>query len=91
MTKSQFATLRWLSAIGGVCVAWRDKVAHPSEALKRSGKLTSFNSSEPLAHQLMPSVSALHLIQQGHIEPRGGQLHITEKGRAALAPFGKAA
>ncbi len=81
MTKTQFATLRWLANIGGVCIAWRDKVAHPDEAAIRKKGYRG-----PYAGNLMPSVSALHLVQQGCIEARNGQLHITERGRRELMP-----
>lgn len=87
LTPSQHATLVWLEKIGGVCVAWRDKVASPikhcalSEA-KAKGS-TAFVGS-PDEYRLMPAVSALHLVQRGCIEERNGRLHITEYGRRVL-------
>lgn len=86
MTASQFATLRWLAEIGGTCIAWRDKVAHPSMRLPVKGKF-----HREFKHGLMPAISALHLVQQGCIEARDGELHITAKGRAHLSPMGKVA
>lgn len=89
MTKTQHATLRWLADIGGTCCVWRDKVAHPSKVdrlLQAKAKgATNFEGS-PLQYQLMPAVSALHLVARGCIEARGGQLHITERGRLELRP-----
>lgn len=89
MTNTQLATLRWLAEIGGVCVAWRDKVAHPRYAAMNLAKLLAH--MEGREREVMPSVSALHLVQAGCIEARGGQLHITDKGRRHLEPFRKAA
>ncbi len=90
MTKTQFATLRWLADIGGVCVAWRDKVVHPDFAISVARRVID---QHRLHQQLtnrqmaqMPSVSALHLVQQGCIEARNGQLHISERGRRELMP-----
>ncbi len=88
MTKTQFATLRWLADIGGVCVAHRDKLVSLQylhrEVIRKKGHQSVGNLGE---HELkMPSVSALHLVQQGCIEARNGQLHITERGRRELMP-----
>lgn len=86
MTKTQHSLLSWLDTIGGTCVAWRDKVAHPLEAEARSKKVVARHASI-MQRQLMPAVSALHLVQSGHIVAANGKLYITDKGRAALRPF----
>lgn len=89
MTKTQHATLRWLADIGGTCVAWRDKVAHPDTAARKSnrGALPArIDQSNASQLKLMPAVSALHLVARGCIEARDGQLHITERGRLELRP-----
>jgi hypothetical protein len=89
MTKTQHATLQWLADIGGTCIAWRDKVAHPSKVdslLKAKAKGATKFEGSPLEYQLMPCVSALQLVQRGAIQARDGRLHITEYGRRLLKP-----
>ncbi len=88
MTKTQFATLRWLADIGGVCIAHGDKLCSLQYLQREAGRKKGHASVGNLgAHELkMPSVSALHLVQQGCIEARYGQLHITERGRRELMP-----
>lgn len=93
MTKTQFATLQWLSEIGGTCMAWRDKVV-AAEYAQWEQTWKQHRGEAPLQGAkkfTMSAVSALHLVMAGCIEGRDGKLHITDKGRAHLRPFGRAA
>jgi hypothetical protein len=93
MTKTQFATLQWLSDIGGTCMAWRDKVV-AAEYVQWHATFKQHRGEirlEGAKKFTMPAVSALHLVMVGCIEGRDGRLHLTDKGRAHLRPFGSAA
>jgi hypothetical protein len=90
MTPTQFETLRWLRDVGGVAVAFGEKIVSPKylERETRRRKSKDYTAGAHLGdHEYTkPAVSALHLVQRGCIEARGGQLHITERGRAELKP-----
>ncbi len=88
MTKTQFATLRWLADIGGVCIAHGDKLCSLQYLQRKASRKKGHQSAGNLGEHgvKMPAVSALHLVQQGCIEARNGQLYITERGRRELMP-----
>jgi hypothetical protein len=93
VTNTQLATLRWLAEVGGVGLAYGEKIVSPAhyewkktwKKHRGEGLLTGADAYQ------MPAISALHLVQAGCIEARGGQLHITDKGRRHLEPFRKVA